>query len=110
MNRKNRISTGLVVLTPVLAACDTEALLDVNDPDVALPSALTDTTNLVAVRGLGVGDFGVAFGGSSTTEGLVAISGIMSDELYHSGTFLPNREMDKRSITDSNTGVTTVFR
>lgn len=93
-----------------LAACDTSTLLEVEDPDVALPAALRDTLNLNAVRGFGIGDFGVAFGGASTTEGLVAITGLMSDELFHSGTFQANREMDKREIPNTNGGVTTVFR
>ena len=98
---------GLCLLT---AACDTDSLLEVDDPDVALPAALRDTTNLRAVRGFGVGDFAVAYGGASTTEGLVAITGIMSDELFHSGTFQANRQMDKREIPETNGGVTTVFR
>ena len=104
------LAIGLLGCGVALVACETEGLLDVEDPDVALPAALKDTANLTAVRGLGVGDFGVAYGGASSTEGLVAITGIMSDELFHSGTFLPNRELDRRDISITNTGVTTVFR
>jgi hypothetical protein len=110
MNFAKLITIGLLGCGAALVACDSTVLLEVEDPDVALPEALRDTTNLAAVRGLGVGDFQVAFGGASTTEGLVAITGIMSDELFHSGTFLPNREMDRREINVTNTGVTTVFR
>lgn len=110
MKLNRRLAAALFALVLPMTACDTSALLEVDDPDVALPEALRDTMNLGAVRGFGLGDFGVAFGGASTTEGLVSITGLMSDELYHSGTFLPNREMDKRSMTDTNTGVEEVFR
>ena len=44
-----------------LAACDTSTLLEVEDPDVALPAALRDTLNLNAVRGFGIG--AARFGG-----------------------------------------------
>src|SRR5688500_4049714 len=117
MKPMNYLRLGTLALAFAATACDTEALLEVEDPDVVLPAALKDTTNLAVVRGFGIGEFGVAFGGASTTYGLVAMTGIMSDEMFHSGTFAPNKELDKRDIpvdattsTTQNTTVTTVFR
>ena len=110
MKPMNYLRLGTLALAFAATACDTEALLEVDDPDVVLPSALKDTTNLAVVRGFGIGEFGVAFGGASTTYGLVSITGIMADEMFHSGTFAPNKELDKREIPEQNTSVNTVFR
>jgi hypothetical protein len=110
MKSMNYLRAGTFALAFAATACDTKALLEVEDPDVVLPIALKDTTNLSVVRGFGIGEFGVAFGGASTTYGLVAMTGITSDEMFHSGTFLPNKELDKREISSQNTTVTTVFR
>jgi hypothetical protein len=110
MRFENYLRASTLALALAAVACDTEALLEVEDPDVVLPAALKDTTNLAVVRGFGIGEFGVAFGGASTTYGLVAITGIMSDEMFHSGTFAPNKELDKRDIPAQNTSVNTVFR
>jgi starch-binding outer membrane protein, SusD/RagB family len=93
-----------------LAACDVEGILEIDDPDVTRPEALADPNNLPAVRASAIADFAVAFGGASTTEGLVIISGIMADEFFHSGTFQHNREMDKRQVSVDNPGMSTVFR
>ena len=110
MKPMNYLRLGTLALAFVATACDTEALLEVDDPDVVLPAALRDTTNLAVVRGFGIGEFGVAFGGSSTTYGLTGIAALMADELFHSGTFAPNKELDKRAIPEQNTSVNTVFR
>lgn len=99
-----RLALAAAFVLP-LTGCDTDSLLDVEDPDVTRPEALFDPTNLPALRATVIGDFGVAYAGSGSTTtniGLVHTSGLMSDELWHSGTFGQNREFDKRGIGETN--------
>jgi hypothetical protein len=91
------------------ASCDTDSLLEVDDPDVTLPEALLDSTNLPVVRAYGIAEFGIAFGGSSTTPGAVTAGGLLGDEFFHTGTFQQNRDIDKRTVGALNGTVATVF-
>ncbi|MGH7552679.1 MAG: hypothetical protein ACREMQ_06580, partial [Longimicrobiales bacterium] len=91
------------------AACDTDSLLEVDDPDVTLSEALRDSTNLPVVRAYGIAEFGIAFGGSSTTPGAVTAGGLLADEFFHTGTFQQNRDIDKRTVGAVNGTVATVF-
>lgn len=108
-----RGSRGLALaalLALPLAACDTEALLEVEDPDVTRPEALADPANLPALRATVIGDFGVAYGGANQTNGIVVNAGLLSDELYHSGTFGQNKELDQRIVSNTNSNVATATR
>jgi starch-binding outer membrane protein, SusD/RagB family len=101
-------TAGAGILALALAACD--GVLDVNDPDVTLPPALFDPSNLPALRATVIGDFALALGGSGFTTpgaqvnqiGLVHTSGLMADEFWHSGTFGQNRELDRRQVGNTN--------
>ncbi|HEX2190314.1 MAG TPA: hypothetical protein VHG51_15505 [Longimicrobiaceae bacterium] len=90
------------VLLP-LGACD--SIMDVEDPDVALPEQLDDPTKLPTVRASVLGDFAVSYGGAGFTTsniGLAHISGLMADEFWHSGTYGQNREIDQRQVGNTN--------
>jgi hypothetical protein len=102
---------AIVILVAALGstACDTDSLLEVDDPDVTLPEALRDSTNLPVVRAYGIAEFGIAFGGSSTTPGVVTVGGLLGDEFFHTGTFQQNRDIDKRTPGAFNGAVATVF-
>lgn len=110
----NRITLLALGLTLTAAACDTDSFLEVEDPDVVTPIALKDTANLPAVRGFGLADFSVAYGGGVSWDtyghGVVLLSGLMSDELFHAGTFQQHREFDKRRVQDTNAYLTLNFR
>jgi len=105
-----RWSVAVVASTVLLGACSYDDLLEVEDIDVTRPGALLDPANLTAVRGLGVGDFSVAFGGAGTSEGVVGLSGVTADEFQQIGSWQWIREADTRIIAEDNPGVTTVFR
>lgn len=97
-----RLALTAVLLLP-LGACD--SIMDVEDPDVALPEQLVDPTKLPTVRAAVLGDFGVALSGAGFTTsniGLVHLSGLMADELWHSGTYGQNREIDQRRVGNTN--------
>jgi starch-binding outer membrane protein, SusD/RagB family len=104
-----RFAAACMLVAVATTACDTEGLLEVDDPDVTRPEALFDSTNVAAVRAYGVGEFSIAFGGSSTTPGVVTAGGLLADEFFHSGTFQQNREIDKRRIGNQNATLNTVF-
>jgi hypothetical protein len=93
-----------------LAACDIDGVLDVEDPDVTLPATLQDPSNLAALRGSVIADFQVGYGGAGQTEGLTIATGLFTDEFYHAGTFQQNRELDLRTVPQSNTATTNAFR
>jgi starch-binding outer membrane protein, SusD/RagB family len=94
------------------AACD--SILEVEDPDVTTPELIRDPSNLAALRNGALGDFMVAFSGTApgggSTEGMVLSSGLLADELYVSDTFGTRQEVDRRTVTTENAGMTTVFR
>lgn len=97
-----RLALAAALLVP-LAACD--SIMDVEDPDVALPDQLIDPTKLPTVRAAVLGDFAVAFSGAGFTTsniGIVHLSGLMADELWHSGTYGQNREIDQRRVGNTN--------
>jgi hypothetical protein len=57
-----------------------------------------------------VGDFGVAFQGSSGTEGQVLYAGLFSDELLLSDTFDTRRQIDRRDVFRENSNNEAVYR
>jgi hypothetical protein len=95
-----------------------EGLLDVEDPDVTRPEALFDPSNLPALRATVLADFAAAYGGTSSTTGnlittpigLVHVTGLMSDEFWHSGTYGQNREIDKRQAGSTNSFLSSLTR
>ena len=102
-----RIALGVAMLLP-LAGCD--EVLDVTDPDVADPSGFTDATALPAIQAGALGDFKVAYVGTTATEGQILVSGLLGDEWFHSGTFPTRAQVDIRSIQPDNATVQAVTR
>jgi len=93
--------------TIAIAACD----LDVTDPDVARGDDLTGPENLTTLFAGALSDFALGFsGGGGNNDELVTAVGLITDEMYHSGTFSTRREVTRRSITPENSGMVTVFR
>ncbi len=91
------------------AGCNTDKILSVTDPDVALPSALTGAPALPTLRAGAIGDFGFAFDGPTSDVEQVTMSGLLSDELINTETFPTRIEIDQRAITLGNTSLTPVF-
>lgn len=101
--------SGLLLLG--VGACDTGSLLEVEDPDIVLPGNLTGPTGLATLRAGAIGDFAFAYAGNGGgTEGIVLMTGMFTDEYYHSGTFTTRREFDRRDVRDDNGTATGVFR
>jgi hypothetical protein len=86
---------GLLVL-PAVGCND---ILEVSDPDIVTPDNLQDELGLQTLRNGALSNFNEAWSaGGWNNGGVVMISGLMSDEWMHSGTFPTRRELDRREI------------
>ncbi len=109
-NRKTGTARGLaraVAVTALavapLAACNTNSILQVNDPDVVESSVFSNPSNLQAVRNGAIREFERAYGGRENTDGgQILYSGLLGDEFYASGTFTTRRDIDERHILQTN--------
>ncbi len=83
-----------------LAACDTDDLLNVVDPDIVTPADVVGEKGAELYWAGAVGLFAGAY--SSGGGGQVVYSGMMSDEFHLSGTFPTRNEVDRREMDDRN--------
>lgn len=91
------------------AACSPDKILDAEIRDVIDPSAVAGAAGLSAYRNSALGDFQVAFSGSSTIEGQVNYSALLGDEFDITDTFNTRIEIDRRDIKDDNSNNEAVF-
>src|SRR5207237_6491245 len=89
----------------VIAACNSDKLLKVNDPDVARPEALQGAAALPAQRAGAIGNFGVAYNGGVADVEQVHLSALLSDEFINTETFPTRIEIDQRAISTTNTSL-----
>jgi hypothetical protein len=99
-------AAGLLAL---FAACNSDKLLTVTDPDVARPEALQGAGALPAQRAGAVGNFGVAFNGGAADVEQVHLSALLSDEFINTETFPTRIEIDQRAMTLPNTSLIGTF-
>jgi hypothetical protein len=99
-------AAGLLALS---AACNSDKLLTVTDPDVARPEALQGAGALPAQRAGAIGNFGVAFNGGAADVEQVHLSGLLSDEFINTETFPTRIEIDQRAMTLTNTSLIGTF-
>ena len=92
------------------AACDSEEILNVPDPDVATPESVQDKAALGAVLAGAIGDFTVAYSGPSITDGQISLSALFTDEFQWAETFPTRQEVDIRSIQPTNGTMDGLFR
>jgi starch-binding outer membrane protein, SusD/RagB family len=114
-----RLSSLLLIATvSVAAACNQDELLTVPTPDVVLPKDLTGAAVLPNAYAATIGDFQVAYAGSGgnvpgtfgSTEGLVIMSGLLSDELLNAETFPTRLEVDRRATNPVNNTMLPIFQ
>lgn len=102
-----RAATGGILCALVLAGCNN--LLKVKDPDVASPGTVAGADKLnTQLAGL-LGDFDVGYDGASNSEGLVNLTGLMTDEFSFTETFPTRIVIDQRNMTRSNVTLTPIF-
>jgi hypothetical protein len=100
---------AIVGALAAIMACNSDELLQVDDPDVARPEALQGAAALPAQRAGAVGNFGVALNGGASDVEQVHLSGMLSDELINTETFPTRIEIDQRAMTLPNTSLIGTF-
>ncbi|MGI8549043.1 MAG: hypothetical protein ACR2M1_17255 [Gemmatimonadaceae bacterium] len=97
--------------TLALAACNVSEVLSVKDPDIINPNDVQSAAGASAVRLGALGRLNAATsGGSSGSEGLFLLSGLLADEWINGDSFIARQEVDQRVITPQNNFLTDVDR
>lgn len=105
------IAAGALFVT----ACNTDQFLKATDPDNTPPGVLTGPSSLPGYRASAIGDFGVAFDGNALNpdgneyEGLVNMSGLLTDELQNTETFPTRTEVDRRHTQSLNSTMRDIY-
>lgn len=93
-NTRNDIRLALLLALP-LAACDTQDLLQVDDPTFASPATLQTKEGLPTLFAGALGDFQIAYSGSGGDAFLSVVS-LITDEFKSSDTFTTRTATDQR--------------
>lgn len=101
------LTTALLVATAASCSSLTDSVLEVEDPDLILPSNVNSLPGARAVANGAIGRFiNITAGG----EGTWLYGGLLTDEWTTSSTFIQNDETDQRKVQLLNTQVTGFFR
>jgi len=101
---------AILGLALLVGGCDIDGIVEVPDPDVVTRGVFADPENLDASRAGAIREFARAYAGTQNDEGgQILLSGLLADELYHSGTFTTRTEIDARNITLTNASNTDGF-
>lgn len=91
------------------ASCSsvTDSILEVEDPDLIMPS---NVNSLPGARAVANGALGRFIGMTAGNEGTWLYGGLLTDEWSTSSTFIQNDETDQRKVQLLNTQVTQFYR
>jgi len=110
MTSRRHGGAGLAAMVVVLAAGCSDSLV-VENPDILPPEALQGAAAIPTIHAGIIGDFSFAVvGDAGGTEGIISVTGSITDELGNSETFPTRKEYDIRTMLDNNGTLTTVFR
>jgi len=98
------------MLAFTVGACNSERVLEVTDPDVAVPGSLEGIAALGVVHAGAIGDFQLGYSGSSASEGQIQTSALLGDEYINSETFPTRIEIDQRQTQEENSTLTGILR
>jgi hypothetical protein len=112
--RAHRFRPALGALALILAAaCNTDTLVNLQNPDIITGEVARDPANIEQLRNGALFEFARAYTGPAQTNGtpgIIGVSGVMSDELWYASTFPTMKEIDARSITNTNTDLLTAYQ
>jgi hypothetical protein len=102
MNTTKKVWPALLMAIALLgaAACNTDDLLEVIDPDLVTPDNVQGEPGASLFWAGALGQFGEAF--SNSGGGMAVYGGMMSDEFHLSGTFPTRNQVDRREIDERN--------
>lgn len=117
VDRKSAIRRGAprtvisaAVLALSVAACNTDRILDVKDPDVALPGQLSGKATLETQLAGAIGDFQVSLDGTGNgAEGLINFGALFTDEFFFTESFPTRIVIDQRNIARDNSTLLGTF-
>lgn len=93
-NTGKDIGLALLMALP-LAACDTQDLLQVDDPTFASPATLQTKEGLPTLFAGALGDFQIAYSGSGG-DAFLSVASLIADEFKSSDTFTTRTATDQR--------------
>ena len=109
----SRRALAVAFTSLALAACSTDELLDVNNPDVIDPGKLNNAVGATTLYAGALADFANAHDGSNDPLGLfggvVMTSGLFSDEFRFGGTPPEVRQLDLTDVTKENSFFRTTY-
>jgi starch-binding outer membrane protein, SusD/RagB family len=111
--RAFRLRVGLLAALSVVAACDTDKLVNLQNPDVITGEVARDTANINELRNGVKYEFARALTGpaaNNATPGIIGLSGVLSDEMWYASTFPTTQDIDRRSIDVSNGDLLTAYQ
>src|SRR5688572_23618029 len=103
----NTLVATALLFTAASCGDVTESLLEVEDPDLIMP---TNVNSLPGARAVANGALGRFVGMTAGNEGTWLYGGLLTDEWTTSSTFIQNDETDQRKVQLLNTQVTGQFR
>ena len=114
MRRHTGTRTGVLLIALAIGACSPDRLLDVRDIDVLDPRTLNTKEALPTLLAGSLSAFQIAYSGAGDLsngghEGVVNLSGLLTDEFIHAETFPDRQGVDVRSIAPGNGSVKGVF-
>jgi starch-binding outer membrane protein, SusD/RagB family len=95
-----------LALGVTLAACDTERLLEVDEPSYATPESLRNEAGIPVLYAGALGDFQVGMSGSGLADAFLSNTSLFTDELRSSDTFTTRNATDARSSFPTEQGNT----
>jgi hypothetical protein len=101
------LATGALLAVSPACSSVTDSLLEVEDPDLIMPTNVNSLPGARAVANGALGRFRSATAGS---EGTWMYGGLLTDEWTTSSTFIQNDETDQRKVQLLNTQVTNFYR
>lgn len=103
-----RVALGAAAAAALLAACSTDEVLSVTDPDIINPIDVSSPDGADALRVGALSRFigaTTGYNGGSSGETLWMYSGLLADEWQTSDTFAQRIETDARHVIDSNNNI-----
>jgi hypothetical protein len=101
------LATGALLAISPACSSVTDSLLEVEDPDLIMP---TNVNSLPGARAVANGALGRFVNSTAGGEGTWLYGGLLTDEWSTSSTFIQNDETDQRKVQLLNTQVTGFYR
>lgn len=95
LHRKTKLILLAVGIAIPFSGCDTDELLEVEDPTFASPGSLQTKEGLPTLVAGALGDFQIAYSGSGG-DAFLSVASLIADELHSSDTFTTRTATDQR--------------